>query len=82
MFVMLTRLLRENRHRVPLYVEKIVPTCLDTKFRKLFQLSRITAATLTGEFEGSNFYPKGLRERMKILAKKTILVALTYVGTQ
>ncbi|KAK8787006.1 hypothetical protein V5799_023218 [Amblyomma americanum] len=73
---------RQDRHRVPLYVERVVPTYLEFEFRKLFRISRCLCADLTGEFEASAFYPEGCRGRRQISAQKTMLAALTYIGTQ
>ncbi|KAH7959101.1 hypothetical protein HPB49_008249 [Dermacentor silvarum] len=73
---------RDERNRVPLYVESVVSHYMDFEFKKLFRLSRSTAATLTAEFEASAHYPEGSRGRPKISAEKTMLIALTYLGTQ
>ncbi|KAK8762319.1 hypothetical protein V5799_026415 [Amblyomma americanum] len=73
---------RQDRHRVPLYVERVVPTYLEFEFRKLFRISRSLCADITGEFEASAFYPEGCRGRRQVSAHKTMLIALTYIGTQ
>ncbi|XP_049267550.1 uncharacterized protein LOC119377433 [Rhipicephalus sanguineus] len=73
---------REDRHRVRLYVESVVSSYSDEEFRRLFRLQRHTTATITADFEASPFYPRGGRGREKISAEKTMLIALTYLGTQ
>ncbi|XP_077496073.1 uncharacterized protein LOC144106975 [Amblyomma americanum] len=73
---------RQDRHRVPLYVERVVPTYLEFEFRKLFRISRSLCADITGEFEASAFYPEGCRGRRQVSAHMTMLIALTYIGTQ
>ncbi|KAH7966082.1 hypothetical protein HPB49_013624 [Dermacentor silvarum] len=75
-------LARDERNRVPFYVESVVSHYMDFEFKKLFRLSRSTAATLTAEFATSAHYPEGCRGRPKISAEKTMLIALTYLGTQ
>ncbi|KAH7949472.1 hypothetical protein HPB49_011036 [Dermacentor silvarum] len=75
-------LARDERNRVPFYVESVVSHYMDFEFMKLFRLSRSTAATLTAEFEASAHYPEGCRGRPKISAEKTMLIALKYLGTQ
>lgn len=48
---------REEWHRVPSYVEKVVPPYLEFDFRRLFRrLLRHTA--LVAKFEPSEFYPE------------------------
>lgn len=81
-FLLAVQLERQNRHRVPLYVERVVPTYLDFEFEKLCRISRDLRAELAGEFEASCFYPEGCRGRRQISARKTMLIALTYIGTQ
>ncbi|KAH6945030.1 hypothetical protein HPB50_006917 [Hyalomma asiaticum] len=82
MVLLLTRLQRHDRHRVPLYVESVVPTYLDFEFRKLFRLSRSTCGALVDEFAASRFYPEGVRGRPQLSAEKTFLIALSYIGSQ
>ncbi|KAH7968342.1 hypothetical protein HPB52_007950 [Rhipicephalus sanguineus] len=48
----------------------------------MFRLSRNTAAALVEEFERSAFRPQGSRGRTKLSAEKTVLIGLTYLGTQ
>ncbi|KAL1424426.1 hypothetical protein MTO96_020213 [Rhipicephalus appendiculatus] len=76
MALFIAKLERHDRHRVPLYVERVVPTYLDFEFRKLFRLSRSTCGALMEEYQRSDFYPEGFRGRPKISAEKTLLVAL------
>ncbi|XP_070390216.1 uncharacterized protein [Dermacentor albipictus] len=78
----LTKLQRQDRHRVPLYVESVVPMYLEFEFKKLFRLSRSTCGALVEEFEASSYYPEGTRGRPRISAEKTVLIALTYIATQ
>ncbi|XP_037564034.1 putative nuclease HARBI1 [Dermacentor silvarum] len=78
----LMKLHRQDRHRVPLYVESVVPTYMEFEFKKLFRLSRSTCGALIEEFEASSYYPEGTRGRPQISAEKTLLIALTYIGTQ
>ncbi|KAL1437653.1 hypothetical protein MTO96_048734 [Rhipicephalus appendiculatus] len=80
--LLLARLMRQDRHRVPLYVERVVSTYMDMEFAKMFRLSRSTAAALVEEFETSRFYPQGCRGRTKLSAEKTVLITLIYLGTQ
>ncbi|XP_077551224.1 uncharacterized protein LOC144164844 [Haemaphysalis longicornis] len=80
--LILTKLVREERHRVPLYVERAVSTYFEFEFRKMFRLSRSTVAQLGAEFETSEFYPAGHRGRRKMSSEKTLLIVLTYIGTQ
>ncbi|KAH7955747.1 hypothetical protein HPB52_003618 [Rhipicephalus sanguineus] len=80
--LLLARLLRQDRHRVPLYVERVVPAYVDLEFKKMFRLSRNTAAALVEEFERSSFHPQGSRGRTQLSAEKTVLIGLTYLGTQ
>lgn len=54
--LLLTQLMRQDRHRVQLYVERVEPAYADLEFRKMFQLSRSAAAALAEEFEKSAFY--------------------------
>ncbi|XP_077553666.1 uncharacterized protein LOC144168586 [Haemaphysalis longicornis] len=82
MVSLLSKLARDERHRVPLYVESVVARYKDFEFKKLFRLSRATTEALDGEFSTSSFYPQGNRGRPKITAEKTVLLALTYIGTQ
>ncbi|KAL1472739.1 hypothetical protein MTO96_022792 [Rhipicephalus appendiculatus] len=80
--LLLARLMRQDRHRVPLYVERVVSTYMHMEFTKMFRLSRSTAATLVEEFETSAFCPQGSSGRTKLSAEKTVLIALIYRGTQ
>ncbi|KAL1479123.1 hypothetical protein MTO96_052122 [Rhipicephalus appendiculatus] len=82
MALFIAKLERHDRHRVPLYVERVLPTYLDFEFRKLFRLSRSTCGALVEEYERSDFYPEGFRGHPKISAEKTLLVAISYLGTQ
>lgn len=82
MMSLLSKVARDERHRVPLYVESVVPGYLEFEFKKLFRLSRATTEALVGDFSASSFYPQGNRGRPKITAEKTVLIALTYIGTQ
>ncbi|KAH7969061.1 hypothetical protein HPB52_014178 [Rhipicephalus sanguineus] len=59
--LLLARLMRQDRHRVPLYVERVVPAYVDLEFKKMSRLSRSTAAALVEEFERSTFHPQGSR---------------------
>ncbi|KAL1421133.1 hypothetical protein MTO96_023440 [Rhipicephalus appendiculatus] len=59
--LLLARLMRQDRHRVPLYVERVVSTYMHMEFTKMFRLSRSSAGTLVEEFETSAFYPQGSR---------------------
>lgn len=72
----------EERHRVRLYVENVVPTYLEFEFRRLFRLSRRAVAALVAEFHHSEFYPEGLRGRPKMPDQTTVFICLSYIGTQ
>ncbi|KAL1468250.1 hypothetical protein MTO96_025558 [Rhipicephalus appendiculatus] len=63
MALFIAKLERHDRHTVPLYVERVVPTYLDFEFRKLFRLSRSTCGALMEEYQQSDFYPEGFRGR-------------------
>ncbi|XP_077531140.1 uncharacterized protein LOC144143194 [Haemaphysalis longicornis] len=60
---LLSKLARDERHRVPLYVESVVPRYTDFEFKKLFRLSRATTEALVGEFSTSSFYPQEISAR-------------------
>lgn len=80
--VIFALLARDERNRVPWYVGSIVSQYMDFQFKKLFRLSRSTAATLTAKFEASVHYPEGCRGRPNFSPKKRMLIGLTYLGTQ
>lgn len=80
--VLVAQIMREDRHRVRLYVESVVDSYSDEEFRRLFRLQRCTTEVITADFESSSYYPRGGRGRQKITALKTMLIALTYLGTQ
>ncbi|KAH7949604.1 hypothetical protein HPB49_012666 [Dermacentor silvarum] len=82
MNLLLARLVRQDWHRVPMYVERVVPAYMNMEFRIMFRLSRSSAAAVVGEFEKSAFYPKGWHGRKQLSAEKTALITLTYLGTQ
>ncbi|KAM7313294.1 protein ALP1-like [Ixodes scapularis] len=73
---------RTDRNRVPLYYEKAIDTYFDFEFMRLFRLSRETHAELAGRYEASAFYPDSVGGRPPILAEKTLLIVLSYVGTR
>lgn len=80
--VVLAMVERKEWGRVPLYAEDVVPTCVEFEFGRLFRLLRHSVAALVAEFEHSAFYPEGLRGCPKMPAQKTVLIALSYIGTQ
>ncbi|KAH7953577.1 hypothetical protein HPB49_010300 [Dermacentor silvarum] len=57
--LLVARFVRQDRHRVPLYVERVVPAYMDMEFKKMFRLSRSSVAAVVEEFEKSAFYPQG-----------------------
>ncbi|KAL3183242.1 hypothetical protein MRX96_034291 [Rhipicephalus microplus] len=80
--VLVAQIIKEDRHRVRLYVESVVDSYSDEEFRRLFRLQRCTTEVITADFESSSYYPRGGHGRPKITASKTMLIALTYLGTQ
>ncbi|XP_049522253.1 putative nuclease HARBI1 [Dermacentor silvarum] len=80
--LLVARFVRQDRHRVPLYVERVVPAYMDMEFKKMFRLSRSSVAAVVEEFEKSAFYPQGSHGRKQLSAEKTVLITLTYLGTQ
>lgn len=73
---------RQSRNRVPRYCEDVVTRYLEFEFKRLFRLSRDTLDALVARFEASPFYPSVIGGRPQIIAEKTCLVALSYLGHQ
>ncbi|KAH8021958.1 hypothetical protein HPB51_019602 [Rhipicephalus microplus] len=80
--MLVAKIIREDRHRVRLYVESVFDSYNDKEFRRLFRLQRCTTEMITADFESSSYYPRGGRGRQKITALKTMQIALAYLGTQ
>ncbi|KAL3188232.1 hypothetical protein MRX96_023977 [Rhipicephalus microplus] len=61
--VLVAQIIREDRHRVRLYVESVVDSYSAEEFRRLFCLQRCTTEVITGDFESSSYYPREAASR-------------------
>ncbi|XP_075740004.1 uncharacterized protein LOC119185193 [Rhipicephalus microplus] len=57
--VLVAQIIREDRHRVRLYVESVVDSYSDEEFRRLFRLQRCTTEVITADFKFAGGYLLG-----------------------
>ncbi|KAH8029102.1 hypothetical protein HPB51_022666 [Rhipicephalus microplus] len=80
--VLVAQIMREDRHRVRLYVESVVDSYSDEEFRRLFRLQRCTTEVITADFESSSYYPRVVHEcyrRQVGVSESTVHVAIRRV---